>query len=162
MTLSVEKDKIAAKEIGPELCARAVVETIPLFSRYIGAEMRRNDKLQLSMPQLRVLSFISRNPGASVGSAADDLAVTAATASNLIDRLVRRGYVNRVEDPAERRKVLLTLTGSGVAHLNLCRDFAQESIAALISSLPVTKLSKIQDGLDILKDAFKDAFGEVP
>jgi DNA-binding MarR family transcriptional regulator len=130
------------------------METIPLFARYIGAEMRRSGNLQVSMPQLKVLSFISRNPGTSLSSAAEDLAVTPATASNLVDRLVKRGYVSRVEDPDERRKVLLSLTDSGARHLELCRQFAQRSIAALIANLPESQLSKVQDGLAILKAAF--------
>lgn len=139
-----------------EVCARAVMETIPLFARYIGAEMRRSGNLEVSIPQLRVLAFISRNPGTSLSAAADDLAVTPATASNLVDRLVKRGYVSRVEDPAERRKVLLNLTDSGAKHFELCRQFAQASIKALIANLPPAKLAKIKDGLGILKEAFDE------
>jgi DNA-binding MarR family transcriptional regulator len=89
-------------------------------------------------------------------SAAEDLAVTAATASNLVDRLVRRGYVKREEDPNERRKVLLSLTESGTAHLEICRQFAQASVAALIADLPQAKLLKVKEGLNILKEAFDE------
>ena len=144
-----------AKETA-QSCAKAVMETVPIGARYIGAERRRSGNLQVSMPQLKVLAFISRNPGTSLNSAAEDLAVTAATASNLVDRLVKRGYVSRVEDPSERRKVLLSLTESGTKHLELCRQFARASIATLIADLPASKLSKIKEGLMILKAAFEE------
>jgi DNA-binding MarR family transcriptional regulator len=155
MTTSLKNGQLGSKE-SAESCARAVMDTVPLLARYIGAEMRRSGNLQVSMPQLKVLAFISRNPGTSLTSAAEDLAVTAATASNLVDRLVKRGYVKREEDPNERRKVLLSLTESGTVHLELCRQFAQASVATLIADLPQSKLLKLNEGLNILKEAFDE------
>lgn len=156
MTTSLKNDRLSSANASAESCARAVMDTVPLYARYIGAEMRRSGHLQVSMPQLKVLAFIGRNPGTSLTSAAEDLAVTAATASNLVDRLVKRGYVKRVEDPNERRKVLLSLTESGTAHLEICRQYAQTSVAALIADLPQTKLLKIKEGLNLLKEAFDE------
>jgi DNA-binding MarR family transcriptional regulator len=156
MQASTKNGNLAATSLTPEICARNVVDTLPLFSRFIAAEMRRQDKLQISMPQLKLLAFLSRNPGSSLSSAADDLAVTPATASNLVDRLVKRGYISRVEDPSERRKVLLSLTQSGKEHLETCRKFAQACIGVLLADLPQTKLAKVKEGLSILREAFEE------
>jgi DNA-binding MarR family transcriptional regulator len=156
MQASTKNDNLAAQALTPLMCARKVVDTLPLFSRFIAAEMRRQENLQISMPQLKLLSFLSFNPGSSLSGAAEDLAVTPATASNLVDRLVKRGYVSRVEDPQERRRVLLSLTESGTAHLETCRKFAQESIAVLFADLPEAKLAQVKEGLAILKEAFEE------
>jgi DNA-binding MarR family transcriptional regulator len=135
-------------------CAAELMEVIPLVGRFIGYAMRR--RASLSLPQLKVLWFISKNPGTSVSSAAEDLAVTKASASDLIDRLVKRGFVRRVEDPQERRKVLLSLTNEGQNQLDEARKFAQESLLDKLNGAEATELEKIIAGLQLVKEAFKE------
>jgi DNA-binding MarR family transcriptional regulator len=135
-------------------CAAELMEVIPLVGRFIGYAMRH--RASLSLPQLKVLWFISKNPGTSVSSAAEDLAVTKASASDLIDRLVKRGFVRRVEDPQERRKVLLSLTNEGQNQLDEARQFAQESLLDKLDGAGVAELEKIIAGLQLVKEAFKE------
>jgi len=139
-----------------ELCADEIVEVIPQIARFLGHEMRRNGPVAVSMPQLKVLNFISRNPGTSVSSAADDLGVTKASASDLIDRLVKKGYVERVEDPSERRKVLLTLTQAGKGFLIQVKGSARSCAASVLAKVSSAKLAKVVDSLQVLKEAFKE------
>jgi|SRR5277367_5024646 len=135
-------------------CAGAVMEMLPLLGRLVGRAMRQ--KANLSLPQLKVLFFISQNPGTSVSSAADDLCVTKASASDLIDRLVKRGFVRRVEDPQERRKVLLSLTIVGQSHLDDARQYAQACLLDKLDGVPAAELEKILAGLQQLTEAFKE------
>ena len=51
--------------------------------------------------------------GVSVRKLAQRLSVTAATVTAAVNRLVRKGYVERVPSQEDRRKVLLHLTKSG-------------------------------------------------
>ncbi len=139
-----------------DLCADEIVEVIPQIARFLGHEMRRNGPIAVSMPQLKVLNFISRNPGTSVSHAADDLGVTKASASDLIDRLVKKGYVERVEDPSERRKVLLTLTSAGKGFLVQIKGYARTSAASVLAKISSAKLAKVVDSLQVLKEAFKE------
>ena len=135
-------------------CAGAVMEMLPLLGRLVGRAMRQ--KANLSLPQLKVLFFISQNPGTSVSSAADDLCVTKASASDLIDRLVKRGFVRRVEDPQERRKVLLSLTNAGQSHLDDARQYAQACLLDKLDGVAPAGLEKILTGLQQLTEAFKE------
>jgi DNA-binding MarR family transcriptional regulator len=139
-----------------DLCADEIMEVIPQIARYLGHEMRRKGPIAVSMPQLKVLNFISRNPGTSVSHAADDLGVTKASASDLIDRLVKKGYIGRVDDPGERRKVLLTLTSEGKGFLIQVKGNARTSAASILSKVSSAKLAKVVDGLQVLKEAFKE------
>ena len=116
--------------------------------------MRR--KSNLSMAQLKVLYFISRNPGTSLSQAADDLSVTRASASDLIDRLVKRGYVCRVEDPQERRKVLLSLTTQGQLSLDEASQFAQASLTDKLEGIELASIDRVIAGLQPLKNAFTE------
>ena len=62
------------------------------------------------VPQLRTLALLSQGLGVSVSDVAAHLDVTTPTASALVERLVRKDYVQRRHDPAERRRVILTAT----------------------------------------------------
>src|SRR4030095_202159 len=72
-------------------CARDVMEIVPVVMRVIRAEMRLRGGRCASVPQLRALGLVHRHPGASLTEVAVHLGVTPATASVLVDRLVRRG-----------------------------------------------------------------------
>ena len=97
----------------PELCAQEVMETVPLVMHFIRTEMRSRRAPSLSVPQFRVLTFLSRKPGAPLTSITEHPGVIRSTASALVDRLVRHQLVSRTEDPQERRCVMLTLTPMG-------------------------------------------------
>lgn len=80
-------------------CANRVMDTIPLVIRFIRADMRENSAASLSIPQLRSLAFLQRNPGASLSDLAEHLGVTCATASTATERLVQRNFVQRIDHP---------------------------------------------------------------
>ncbi len=145
-----------AHAITPELCAREVMETVPLVMRSIRAEMRSRRALLLSVPQFRVLTFLSREPGAPLSSVAEHLGVTRSTASAIVDRLVRRKLVSRTEDPQERRCVVLTLTSSGAQQLREAREAACGHMAKVLAGLSAADLLKVTDGLKRLGGALKE------
>src|ERR1700737_3025627 len=70
--------------------------------------------LDISMQQLRALTVLRDEEVATVGRLAELFGIGLPAASILADRLVRAGYLERNEDPADRRRVLLTLTRAGV------------------------------------------------
>jgi DNA-binding MarR family transcriptional regulator len=51
--------------------------------------------------------------GPPIGEVADALLVRPHTAGELVDRLVRAGFLSRVADQADHRRVLLRLTSAG-------------------------------------------------
>jgi len=70
--------------------------------------------LDISMQQLRAIYLLRDEEIATVGRLAELFGIGLPGASILADRLVRAGYVERNEDPADRRRVQLTLTRAGV------------------------------------------------
>jgi len=99
--------------------------------------------LDISMQQLRAIYLLRDEEVATVGRLAELFGIGLPAASVLADRLVRAGYVERHEDTADRRRVLLTLTRAGIqlvtelregSHLLLRRWMAQlspDDLAAL-------------------------------
>ena len=143
----------------PEECARAVMETVPMVMRFIRSEMRRHGTSDLSVPQLRAMTFLQRNPGACLFNVADHLGVTRPTASVIIDRLVRRGLLIRTEDPRERRRIVLTLTPKGARHLEQARSATRTWMTGMLAPLPQATLRRIKEGVSFLGGAFKEAGG---
>jgi DNA-binding MarR family transcriptional regulator len=146
----------AATAITPELCAREVMETVPLVMRFIRTEMRSRRAPSLSVPQLRVLTFLSRRPGAPLSGVAEHLGVTRSTASAIIDRLVRRKLVSRAVHPQERRSIVLTLTPAGTEHLQHAREAACADMAKVLAGLSATDLLQVTKGLTLLGNAFNE------
>jgi DNA-binding MarR family transcriptional regulator len=146
----------AAPAMTPELCAREVMETVPLVMRYIRMEMRSRRAPSLSVHQFRVLTFLSRRPGAPLSSVAAHLGVTRSTASAMIDRLVRRKLVSRTAHPAERRSVVLTLTPTGARHHQQARESASARMAKVLAGLPAADLLQVTKGLTLLGSAFEE------
>jgi len=146
----------AATAITPEVCAREVMETIPLVMRFIRMEMRSRRAPSLSVPQFRVLTFLSRKPGAPLSGVAEHLGVARSTASAIVDRLVRRKLVSRTTHPEERRSVVLMLTPAGAQHFQQAREAASARMAKVLAGLPAADLLQVTHGLTLLGDVFKE------
>lgn len=152
-TRLTSKRSSASDEVSVMASAKQVVESVPTIMRLIRSGVRKGGSI--SLPQLRVLSFISRNPGAGVSDVAAHLDVTNPTASVLVDRLVKKNLVVRKEDPSERRRALLTITDSGSEVLEDARNKAQFMVAQVLKTQTPEQLAKINEGLAILAEAAK-------
>jgi len=92
-------------------CAGVVMETVPLLMRVI---RRGNGQMTgLSMPQFRALRILHRHPGLSLSALAEKLDLTLASASKLIDVLVKHSLVERIYSLSDRRRVELRLSAQG-------------------------------------------------
>jgi DNA-binding MarR family transcriptional regulator len=69
-------------------------------------------RLQLNRTDLRCLDWLVDGPK-TAGQLAAATGLSSAATTTLVDRLERRGLVQRVRDPADRRKVQVALTDLG-------------------------------------------------
>lgn len=143
-------------QLTSEQCAAQVMEVVPKVMRFIRAEARRQQQPFLSLSQLRVLAFLDRNPQASLSEVADYLDVSRSSMSAMIERLVQRGLVNRIEDPEERRRVLLTPTATGVEYLHQVSEATCSQVAGVLARLSDAQLHQVMQGMALLEDVFKD------
>src|SRR5215470_18301274 len=75
----------------------------------------------MSMHQLGLLMQIHYRGNCGISDISNRFDITNAAASQLVDKLVQSGLVQREEDPQDRRAKLLTLTDKG-------RDLIQQGI----------------------------------
>jgi len=102
--------------------------------------------LDISMQQLRAIYFLRDEEEASVGRLAELFGIGMPAASLLADRLVRAGYVERREDPADRRRVLLSLTRVGLRLVTDLREGSHSLLRRWMSSLSEEDLAALARG----------------
>src|SRR4051812_14928527 len=68
------------------------------------------DYLGLNRTDARCLDIIERLDGVSAGRLAREAGLSTGAVTTVLDRLERAGYARRVQDPGDRRRVLVDLT----------------------------------------------------
>ncbi|PKL76973.1 MAG: hypothetical protein CVV27_07565 [Candidatus Melainabacteria bacterium HGW-Melainabacteria-1] len=89
----------------------------------------------LSMSQTIALFKIKRDGMCGVADVGEDLQVSSAAASQMLDRLVQQDFIQRSENPEDRRGKCLTLTEKGQAFLQKGIHVRQRWIRDLVDSL---------------------------
>ncbi|MGG6296347.1 MarR family winged helix-turn-helix transcriptional regulator [Leptolyngbya sp. AN02str] len=138
-------------------CAAALMTHVPAVIRSLRAELRQHGQPHFSLSQLRVLYFLNRQPHSSLSEVADYLDVTRPTMSAMVDRLVQRGLVQRIDDPHERRRVALSLTPIGSDALEQVYGATLFSVEQRLNRLDEEQLSQVMVGLSILGELFSDS-----
>jgi Transcriptional regulators len=76
----------------------------------------------LSMPQIGTLFHLTRGGTSGISNISDDLGVSNAATSQMLDRLVQQGLILRSEDPHDRRLKQIVLTEKGCDTLEIFRE----------------------------------------
>jgi DNA-binding MarR family transcriptional regulator len=125
-------------------CERAI--------RLIMGGMRRSTcpdwlHLDLSMGQLKAMTMLVARGPQSVGGLARALGIAEPSASQLADKLEEEGLAHRVEDPADRRRKLLTPSSAGIELFERLQQLRGEEVATLLSALTDDELAALARGL---------------
>ena len=107
----------------------------------------------LSMPQFSILMQLHYKGACGMSAISERFDVSAAAASQLVDKLVQAGYIERTEDPSDRRAKLLKLSTNGA---KLVEDGIQERyrwMDELTSRLSAAEQTKISEALTLLTEA---------
>ncbi len=86
---------------------RRVIRAIDLHSKQLVKTA------SVTGPQLRLLQLIQKNPGASIKQLAQEMSLSQATVTTIIDRLEDREILSRLRSQSDKRKVHLILTPKG-------------------------------------------------
>lgn len=92
------------------------------------------------------LAGIARH-GGSMTYLTRELAVSKQAASQLIDALVQRGYLERCEDPDDRRRISLTLTERGLSVARAVHESVDLVERELRTRVPAEQIEGLRAGL---------------
>jgi DNA-binding MarR family transcriptional regulator len=104
----------------------------------------------VSARQVSILDHLDADHPTMLSDLADHLGVTPATMSLAIGRLVERGYVTRVLDPVDRRKVQLRLTADGVRVTNANSVLEPALVEDMLNQLSAADRKAALHGLALL------------
>lgn len=93
------------------------------------------DRLDITPVQEAMLHVVSERPGIDQKTLADTLALDRSTAGDVLDRLQKRGLVNRVENDLDRRERLVSLTDEGKALSKKLKPIALDAANRILSPL---------------------------
>jgi DNA-binding MarR family transcriptional regulator len=133
-----------------QLGEKAFRELIPMLP----AEWLR---LDLTMPQLKVVLLLFLNGPSRMSDIASALDVSLATATGVVDRLVEREIVLRESQPEDRRVVLCLLSDKGEKLIGGLWQLARDRARELLGAIEPGKLHLVLEALDALLQAGKAA-----
>jgi DNA-binding MarR family transcriptional regulator len=114
-------------------------------------------ELNLSMAQLKALMFLSDEGPLPVGQVGYRLGVTLPTASYQVERLVRAGLVDRVQDERDRRRTLVHLTNKATELIRSLRQGRAELMRSWMAQMSAEDMAALERGLTALARVATDA-----
>jgi DNA-binding MarR family transcriptional regulator len=117
--------------------------------------------LDLALSQVRMLALIDRLPSCGIGDLADYMGVSSAATSRSVERLVRRGMVDRSTAGEDRRAVDLVVTKEGRAALGQYQASVRRALEELTGSLNAEKVLEAIAVLDQLSLIMVQRYADV-
>jgi DNA-binding MarR family transcriptional regulator len=140
----------------PDLFATTMQEWVAVFMRRSMRNfIRYTRESGLSMSQIGALFHIHRSGGCGVTDLGDNLGVTRAAASQMLERLVQQGLILRTEDRVDRRVKQLVLTEKGSCTIQESVHARQGWLDDLAETLSASEKEQVVAALTILIDKAK-------
>ncbi len=116
-------------------------------------------EVDLTLAQYRVLVFVDGvdRPATEVARL---LGVSPSTLTSVVDGLCGRDLVQRLSDPADGRRVVLSITDDGRARVARADAAVADRLSGLLARLGPERASAALDGLDLLNEAMDDYLRE--
>ena len=110
----------------------------------------------LSMPQFGILMQLHYRHNCGVSDLSERFDITNAAASQLVDKLVQSGLIQRAEDPNDRRAKLLNLTDKGTDLIQQGLEGRYRWVDELAGKLSAEEREKVSEALKIMSRAAEE------
>ena len=117
----------------------------------------------LSHAALNALAVIEGNGSPmTAGAVGAQMHITSGTMTSVLDTLERNGYITRLTDPDDRRRVLVDVTPEAQAVLDRLLPEVVQTTTAVMAGIGDTELRAFLDTLARIGDAIAAAPDELP
>jgi DNA-binding MarR family transcriptional regulator len=124
-----------------------------MMQRLIGDHAPEFTEVGVTMAQAKVLYVVLAAGRLRMSELAGRLGIGPSSASEIVERLVELGFLGRVDDPDDRRQVVVTVTPDGAALLERFRELNQRQLRELLGRLDADELAVVAESLDIFHRA---------
>lgn len=110
---------------------------VQLFNDILHIEekvLKSSEFKDLSITEMHTIDAIGTKGNRTMGKIAHDLRITMGTLTSAINRLIKKGYVERSRTEADRRVVLVSLTEKGLQAYKIHDNFHREMVEATLDS----------------------------
>jgi len=114
----------------------------------------------LSMPQFSIMMQLYYKGASGMSEVSERFEISAAAASQLVDKLVQGGFVQREEDPNDRRAKVLTITDKGRALIKQGIEERYRWVEQLAEKLTTAECAQISEALNIMTKAAEELEAE--
>ncbi len=116
---------------------------------------RHITELDLTLPQAQVLRVLRRDGAVATGRLAAELGISAPAVTQLTDRLVRKGLIERHAAADDRRTVLLRLSSKGSRQVEQFRRRRHEAFHGALAELDERERGRVVESLAVLVEALR-------
>jgi DNA-binding MarR family transcriptional regulator len=141
-----EKNVVMEKHQELLIALRKVIRAIDLHSKQLSKTSG------LTSPQLLIMLEIDKVAGVNSSQVAKSVNLSAATVTNILDRLENKELISRVRDTQDKRKVGLYLTDNGKTLLLNAPQPLQEHFIDNFSNLAQWEQSQLLSSIERLAD----------
>lgn len=106
-----------------------------------------------NLPQMATLYLLDAGATPTVGELADQLARSMSVTSRLADHMVKRGWVDRAEDPEDRRVKRLAITAAGRTFLRSFESVRAQAQREVMTYLTDDEQRQVSEAMALLGKA---------
>jgi DNA-binding MarR family transcriptional regulator len=142
-----------------------LAEDIGLFRRAMIPEfligmLRHMGDTEPNLPQMATLYVLDGGEAPTVGELAEQLGRSTSVTSRLIDQLVNRGWIDRAEDPADRRAKRLRITARGRGFLREFEGVRAQAQREVMTYLTDDEQRRVTEAMALLGEASRRRIDE--
>ena len=149
---------MAGRDVGPNETAGQADAVMRAARVLVGIIARSITEVEheVSITQFRVLVMIATRGSLNLGEVAEGLGVHPSNATRTVERLVVAGLIERAENPADRRYLVLKLTRAGHDIVERVMAYRRGAIESVLEDMPGARRQALATALG----AFAEAAGE--
>lgn len=133
-----------------------------LMHRLVSTHLPEFMEVAVTMSQAKVLYTVLAAGSLRMSELAARLGVSLSTTSGQVDRLVELGLLDRRDDPADRRQVVVSVTPGGETQVGRFRELNNEQLLLMLDRVGDDDLTLVERAMKVLVHAASPAGADVP
>jgi DNA-binding MarR family transcriptional regulator len=131
-----------------------------MIPEFLVGMLRRMGDDEPNLPQVATLYVLDVGSTPTVGELAEKLGRSMSVTSRLIDHLVKRGWVDRAEDPADRRAKRVRITRAGRSFLREFEGIRAQAQRDVMAYLTTDEQRHVSEAMALLGKASRRRLDE--